>query len=51
MICSLTEHVIVLSQEEQFDVLDLYKTRTQDVLVHKMYYRSFYFGLIDEKIL
>ena len=36
MICSLTEHVIVLSQEEQSDILDLYKTRTQDLLVLKM---------------
>ena len=50
MIYSLTEHVVVLSQEEQFDVLDLYKIRTQDLLVLKMYYHSFYFGLIDRKI-
>ena len=44
VICSLTEHGIVLSQAEQFDVLDLYKTLTQD------YDRSSYFELIDEKI-
>ena len=31
MICSLTEHGIVLSKTEQFDVLDLYRTRTKDV--------------------
>ena len=42
MICSLTEHGIVLSQVEQFDVLDLYKTC--------MYYHSSYFGSIDGKI-
>jgi hypothetical protein len=29
VICSLTEHGIVLSQAEQFDVLDLYKTHTE----------------------
>ena len=31
-ICSFTNHRIVLSQTEQFDVLDLYKTHTQDIL-------------------
>ena len=35
-------------QTEQFDFLDLYKTRTK--LVHNMYYRSSYFELIDGKI-
>ena len=43
VICSLTEHRIVLIKTEQFDVLDFYKTRTQD-------YRLSYLGLIDEKI-
>ena len=32
VICLLTEHGIALSQTKQFDVLDLYKTRTQDEL-------------------
>lgn len=32
VICSLSEHRIVLSKAEQFDVLDFYKTRTLDVL-------------------
>ena len=42
--CSLTEHRIVLSQAEQFDVLDLYKTRTQDELSLILFF------LIDRKI-
>ena len=65
MICLLTEHGIVLSQAEQFDVLDLYKTCTQDIKTEayqtyaevfhytvfgtNLYYRLSHFGLIDEK--
>ena len=33
MICLLTEHRIVLSWAEQFDVLALYKTLTQNVVL------------------
>ena len=43
VLCLLTEQGIVLSQAEQFDVLDLYKTPTQDV-------QSSYFGSIGGKI-
>ena len=38
MICLLTEHRIVLSQAEQFDVLELYKARTQDILLFVLFW-------------
>ena len=34
---SLPEHRIVLSQTEQFDVLDLYKTHIQEVLSYVLF--------------
>ena len=49
MICTLTEHIIVLSQAEPFDVLDLYKTRTQDALPFVLFWVhcwKTYIGLI-----
>ena len=57
VICSLTEHGIVLSQAEQFDVLDLYKThivklRVRTRLMHmQAFSRLLMKGIFDSDVL
>ena len=36
--CTLTEIEVVLSKTGQFDVVDLYKTRTKDVLLFLLFW-------------